>query len=225
MLQSQLARSMGGALLSLILALALPPGARAHAVSGVVDTKGRVIIPCKYKNVRQLRNGFFLLEEFDPKNVWNMSFSCLLSDRDGNLIQPKLPTGFTLADVILPDTFVSTKLSVLPKETILKIHDDKGFALSNLAGHLILEPDEYLHVESLDEGMFEIWKSSQGYLFNALTHTKVPLSASFNARRFENGVIRFYGRNSRGNYMDKTAVTWIKPETLFSEERIVMRIT
>lgn len=156
----RLAASLGLAVLCAICAKGVTPAAQAYSKFGVIDTKGREIIPCNYAFLQYLGSGLYLAEEPDDLNPDDHSHKVKLFDSDGVEITVPVPAGYSLADVYLPNihkapdddprllglagdapnTTSAERLKLLPKSSYLKIYGREGYGVCDTNGVIILEP-------------------------------------------------------------------------------------
>ncbi len=136
------------ALLTLFYSLSTP-SAKALDRVGLIDFRGDEVIPCRYKSVKYLKQGFYLAEEW-PDGASNAILSALKSDslsdafnsienhelfapkilltRNGKRVHVQLPKDAYLTDVMLPPTesdyFQGTELRAAYSKNALSLPSD-----------------------------------------------------------------------------------------------------
>ena len=190
-----------------ILLLVVPLAVQAHQCVGVIDTTGRTIIPCQYKEVTYLGNGFMLLQEFDPNDVWNHWTAHLVTDHDGNPIPIRIPEGSMLDGVHFPGNRKRADSASLPPDTILRVHTKDGCGLCTLGGEILVAPGP-LQILEHGEAIFSFQKAdAEGrvsyYFFNGRNRITTRLSFQSGSQvqfgnRFRSGLIPFFTYPSDG---------------------------
>jgi len=157
--------------LSIVVALIFTTGgsARAHHLSGVIDSNGREIIPCKFGQIKYLGQGLFFAEEANDEQPAERSYVGRVFNNAGKALTIKIPKDFTLSNVTLPatksDTAGSSPLVThCPDGTVLEIHGKDGFGLCDLDGKILLEP-KFGAIGDLRDGYVSAFSPPHMYQF------------------------------------------------------------
>lgn len=147
---------------------------------GIVDNQGKSIVPCNYKTIENLGFGFYFLEKFSKHSTQENSYEGLIVNHLGKVVSPPLPPDTTLAGaLILKTPEPETKLSVLPDQTFLIIHSDKGFGLADHTGKVILNA-EHLKIGQPNQHYFPVDATeTEKFVFNTQTNEKLPFPAEY----------------------------------------------
>ncbi|HEY9757328.1 MAG TPA: WG repeat-containing protein [Oculatellaceae cyanobacterium] len=130
--------------------------ADAHDQWGVIDVQGNQIIPCIYKEIQHLPNGMFLLEKFNPANIFNTG-DYVLADETGNLIECPVPSGAVVLAVVFPKGTQSFK--TVPEGTIF-IVSSHGVGVVDAHGKFIIPTDRYIGIKSIGDGLLRVVERS-----------------------------------------------------------------
>ncbi|MBS1996753.1 MAG: WG repeat-containing protein, partial [Cyanobacteria bacterium SZAS LIN-2] len=164
----------------------------AYTRVGLTDARGHEIIPCKYKSLYRLSNGFYLAEEFDPTNVISPSFSCKLFNRDGKELPVSLPKGCTLCDIWLPGAPAAKEGSTaFPPGTVQKIRTEIGYSIADMQGNNLLPYASYEFIEPLQEGLVRVAVGHNQYLFDLRRRELIPVPDKELMGPYKDGVIPF----------------------------------
>jgi hypothetical protein len=211
------------AVVAILILLVLLAGSSAEAYStvGIVDSAGKIVIPCEYRRIEKLSNGFFYAEKLNKDNPVFESFDGCILDNEGKLVEVKLPEGCTLSRVFLPVNGTRRKYSKLPPGTVLEIWSGQGFGLCKPDGSIILKPT-YAELKAPINGRIPVMKGERAsrtslqLFFDFKTGKQYPVSIDAHINDAKHGaLIPFlsnYGGSGGYGYLTTDAKVTILPK-------------
>jgi len=197
---------------------------------GIVDTTGKVIVPCEFSYIESLAHGLFFLEYFPKDNPLNRSYVGRLVDHDGNTINVNVPAGSELSKVFLPPEQIpdDTLWHSLPIGTFLRFKNTDGFGLCRLNGDIILAAGKH-QIGTPNGGYFPVFSkigidgSPLLFTVDSATGKKIaaPVGAYIVDKPRTNEIFPFYTlKNQRRSfgYMSRTGAIIVAPRYSYARE-------
>lgn len=205
----------------LILMMLLAGGSvEAYSTVGIVDSTGKIVVPCEYRRIEKLANGFFYAEKLNRDNPILQSFDGCVLDNDGKSVEVKLPEGCTLSNVFLPVNGARREQSKLPPGTALEIWSGQGFGLCKPDGSIILKPS-YAEIRAPINGRIPVMKGERAarinlqFFFDMKSGKQYPVSLDAQIDCAKHGALIPFNTNRGGiqayGYINADGKVMIKP--------------
>ncbi|MGD9681361.1 MAG: WG repeat-containing protein [Candidatus Obscuribacterales bacterium] len=122
-----------------LFALALAAPVHAFYRYGVVDEKGKEVIPCQYRKVRFLPNKLLYLSGMSKLIPGRPSYEDKIVDCDGKPVHINTPAGLTLSG-LYQVSWPGNDMSRFLEGAVLQVKGPNGFGLVRGTGEVLLEP-------------------------------------------------------------------------------------
>ena len=169
---------------------------------GVIDSKGALIIPAKYQNIRWLGDDVFVVSAFEPHRMQYARQVILMNDR-GDTIPISLAPGRTLAGSLSPMTEpvkTRSEIKLLIREKVAGGEEKLG--VCDILGRVLLKP-AYDEIKSFSDGYYTAIDNTKRCTFfidaDGKVTASIPLDEiDFAFNQFHEGFI--YGKVTKSLY-------------------------